>query len=137
MIDVRNKMEISVPRDHRVLVVDDSHDRLDWFQKYLGTAICAETSEDAISLLTNKDTFDTVFLDHDAGCDVVDGKITFVTFMPVIEHLVALGFDGDIVIHTGNIPAAQRIQSTLRYLGGTLTLAPYGTFYLKRSLKGE
>ena len=58
---------ITIPSNSRVLVVEDSRSRINWFREHLNarTTIC-ETKEDALEVLKNDAPFDIVFLDHDA-----------------------------------------------------------------------
>jgi CheY-like chemotaxis protein len=113
------KRIITIPKDARVLVVEDSAIRIRWFRENLDTFDLAVDPRQGLDLLETGCPYDIVFLDHDASWDEFD-----LTFMPVAERLQQLDYRGELVIHTYNPVGGKRMQRMLRQG----ELIPYGTF---------
>jgi CheY-like chemotaxis protein len=113
------KRIITIPKDARVLVVEDSAIRINWFREHLDTFDLAVDPKQGLDLLETSCPYDIVFLDHDASWDEFD-----LTFMPVAERLKELNYQGELIIHTYNPVGAKRMQRLLRH-GAWM---PYGTF---------
>jgi len=114
-------IDIRVPCDARVLVLDDNADRLQWFRDRLPTVDCVEASDHAIAAISIADPpYDVIFLDHDLG------KID--TGMEVASHLASSGYMGDsVVIHSWNPDGARNMKNELE----NAVVVPYGQFEIK------
>ena len=93
-------MTFHVPDHWRVLVLDDTEDRLSWFRQRLPNVCCAKTAHDAISALSNEH-FDLVFLDHDLNwMDAGFPDRQYDNGKEVARFLAIKRFLGRIVIHS-------------------------------------
>lgn len=113
------KQVITIPKDARVLVVEDSAIRIKWFHENLDTFDLAVDPKQGLDLLQSGCPYDVIFLDHDASWDDFD-----LTFISVAERLQQLNYQGELIIHTYNPVGGKRMQRMLRQ-GVCL---PYGTF---------
>lgn len=120
------KQLITIPKHWNVLVVEDAQSRIEWFSDRLGPGPMdfATTPQMAFDYLYYQ-TYDMVFLDHDAGASDDEGPITF---MPVAQKLREMNYQGTVMIHSMNPYATKRMQSLIP---GSI-IAAFGNFDLKR-----
>ena len=97
---------IVIPRDHRILCVEDLLHRQLRFLQQLGPAVkIVSRAEDAIAAL-QLETFHEILLDYDLGF----GR----TSEDVARYLVTVRFTGSIVIHSVNQFGAAVLEKILR-----------------------
>jgi len=107
---------IAIPRDHRVLVVEDLLHRQLRFLQQLGPAVkIVSRAEDAIEAL--RQPFDWIFLDYDLGF----GRNT----EEVARYLVNAQFAGSVVIHSANPFGVDVLEKILRDGGINVEVAPF------------
>lgn len=93
-------MIFHVPANWRVLVLDDTEDRLSWFRQRLPKLCCAKTAQAAIKMLSSEH-FDLVFLDHDLNwMDAGFPNRQFDNGKEVARFLALTKFPGHVVIHS-------------------------------------
>jgi CheY-like chemotaxis protein len=97
---------IVIPRDHRVLCIEDTLHRQLRFLEQLGPAVkIVSQAEDAIEALQDE-SFQWIFLDYDLGL----GRTT----EEVARYLVSVHFTGFIVIHSTNPFGIAVLEKILR-----------------------
>ena len=123
---------VTIPADKSILIVEDNEERLKWFREKLAGmefTICT-TPEAALEVLSVY-RFNIVFLDHDCVPRFVDpSEIDFesLTFWRVAQRL-AVNFDGNVIIHSGNPIGAKRMEKLLQDRSNArVTVAPFGNF---------
>jgi predicted O-methyltransferase YrrM len=129
MISFQRAVQITVPFNTRILLVEDSFERIKWFRQQIGEQfVVGTTPERALDAIGESAPYDLVFLDHDAKLD--NPKITFYT---VAEKLAALKFAGVVVIHSYNPVGAARMAKLLKEsTPATVSIYPFGTFAITR-----
>lgn len=102
----------------KILVVDDSSDRMRWFEEMFYDCYVSfcPTVESSLLALKN-DTFDFIFLDHDLG-EKGDGRD--ITKEMKKENLAPYA---TIIIHSMNVPAAMQMIEDLH--GRKTSYTPY------------
>jgi hypothetical protein len=124
---------ITIPADKSVLIVEDNEIRLNWFREKLAGMkyTTCSTPQKALNVL-GVHRFDVVFLDHDAVplfVDPSDPNHDDKTFFRVAQLLARNGFDGTVVIHSGNPVGAERMAHLLEDRGNIhVVIAPFGSF---------
>jgi hypothetical protein len=130
------KSVIYVPKRSSVLVIDDSHERLDWFNKKL-TNVHAVYADSPIKAerAAGFYPYDMVFLDHDAVPELIDKtdpNYYDKTFYRVAEALARLRYPGIVIIHSHNPIGARRMAALLeRY--AHVQIMPFGSFDIEVS----
>lgn len=93
-------MTFNIPRSWPVLVLDDSEDRISWFQQRLHNVKFATTSAAAIDLISQHN-FKVAFLDHDLHwMDAGFPNRQHGNGKEVARYLAIHAFDGLVVIHS-------------------------------------
>ena len=124
---------ISIKKGGKVLIVEDSKDRLEWFAEKLRHEKVWSTDkpDEAVRLLQDMspESFDRIFLDYDLGPEPV--KFSTITSRPVVDYLnsvcPARRHQRNIIIHSGNLVAADWMSAILP---GALKL-PFGVFTIE------
>jgi CheY-like chemotaxis protein len=109
--------------DWRVLVVEDTEDRISWFRQRLPNALFAKDAETALQALSQHE-FKVAFLDHDLHSMHADNTIFKGTGKEVARYMAERGFQGIVVIHSRHEEGAAAMK---KYLPKA-RLAPFGTF---------
>lgn len=110
-----------------ILFVDDMAEREALFRKRFPEkapdTVFVKTSEEAcFMLMSSLCEFDTVWLDHDAGCmwaqpnGLMSDRI-HLTFRPVACILAAMKFGGVVKLHSANAPGRAWMQALLEEHG--------------------
>lgn len=115
--------QFHIRSDWRVLVVEDTEDRISWFRQRLPNAVFAKTAEAAIEALT-KQEFKVAFLDHDLHWMHADNTIFKGTGKEVARYMAEQGFQGIVVIHSRHEEGAAMMKKFFP----KARLAPFGTF---------
>jgi CheY-like chemotaxis protein len=120
------KHTIQIRQDQKVLVVEDNEDRIAWFDERLrsGTTVYARTPQQAIDAL-DKERYDVIFLDHDAGTIMSD---PIDNFQPVAHKLRAQNYTGTVIIHSLSYHGAMKLQSIMH----NGIIHAFGTFELNK-----
>lgn len=126
---------ITIPKNARVLVLEDSNERIEWFVKYLPvTTLYVNTADEAIAALVGGDItqrpFDFIFLDHDLGLLGYEGKPAGPEGdgHQVAKHMASQGYLGEnVVIHSWNTRGAANMAACLRQA----VVIPFGRFDIK------
>lgn len=124
------KTVIHIPKNSRVLVLDDSDARLQWFSLKLAsckTLYLCSTADNCIKTLVQSGPYDYIFLDHDLGVLDQYGKppASCGSGEQVAKHLADSGFLGsNVVIHSWNPTGAANMA---KHLKGA-TVIPFGQF---------
>ena len=125
------KHQINIPCEKTVLVVEDNHDRNEWFREHLGgLRFTIAASPQRAENVLGAHRFDIVFLDHDAVpvfVDPTDPDFQSKTFFRIAEILAKTHYDGIVVIHSQNPVGAQRMKYMLGR-DATVHVMPFGTF---------
>lgn len=124
---------ISIKRGSKVLIVEDSRERLTWFEEKLRheTVWITDKPAEAIRLLIemSPEAFGAIFLDYDLGPEPI--KFSTITSRPVVDYLNSVCLtrqsQRNIIIHTGNEPAGKWAHAILP---GAIRL-PFGTFTIE------
>lgn len=127
---MREKIVIHVPWGYgdKVLVVEDSAERVSWFRSKLPGASIATTKEQALEFLKNGAPFNLVFLDHDAvPIFWTEKDADEKTFYDVAKRLTELKFSGTVIIHSFNAAGIKRMESLLRHTADVRVMK-FGTF---------
>jgi CheY-like chemotaxis protein len=112
-----------IPHDWKVLVVEDTEERISWFRQRLPGAVFAKNAEAAFRALEQQD-FKVVFLDHDLHWMHADNSIFKGTGKEVARFLAKKGFKGIVIIHSRHEEGAAAMK---KYLSNA-RLAPFGSF---------
>lgn len=123
-----NRITVHIPRDKRVLLLEDDPRRVEWFRQRICQLDHADSVEGAIALLSNN-RYDFVFLDHDLGTLHYAGEAASLDDkapgQAVAKHLASLGWIGDnVVIHSWNPDGAKMMKNLLR----NAYAIPFGNF---------
>lgn len=117
-------MEILIPVEDAVFILEDSEERIAWFRQRLPNAVFAKTAQQAIMLLSQR-SFGMIFLDHDLGfLDAADPTRLHYNGKEVSRYLAIHHFAGCVVIHSRNPVGAEAMKKVLP----KAHLLPYGTF---------
>lgn len=115
--------QFHIRADWRVIVVEDTQDRISWFKQRLPKAFFAKTAESAVRALTQQE-FKVAFLDHDLHWMHADNTIFNGTGKEVARYMAEHGFQGIVVIHSRHEEGAAVMKKFLP----KARLAPFGTF---------
>jgi len=120
------KPVITIPDTSRVLLIEDSGFRIEWFRAHIPERLdVAWTPEMAVERAGHCHEYDLIFLDHDAKWD--DAQVTFYEAALRMEQL---GYSGTVIIHSLNVPGAKRMQYALSR-NANVQLLRYGTFEIE------
>ena len=108
---------INIPRSAKVLLLEDSEERIDWFQRRIPSLALAKTAEAAINLIACSLPFDVVFLDYDLGITERSGGV-------VAKHLAHNYIGQNVVIHSWNCDGAAEMAACLT----EAVVIPFGQF---------
>jgi CheY-like chemotaxis protein len=109
--------------DWRVLVVEDTEDRISWFRQRLPNALFAKNAEAAIQAMSEQE-FKVAFLDHDLHWMHADNTIFKGTGKEVAQYMTMQNFAGIVVIHSRHEEGARVMRKFLP----NARIAPFGTF---------
>ena len=123
-----NASRFFIPDDWRVLVLEDTEERIVWFRHYLPDATYCKTADKAIAAL-KEESFNAIFLDHDLHWMHVDNSIFKGTGKEVARFLAESKYPGIIVIHSRNEEGAASMKKFLPHA----RLAPFGEFEIVRT----
>jgi hypothetical protein len=108
-----------VTREPKILVIEDSSDRIDWFVSVLTKIPCrfyiATTAQDAVAGF-RAHKFDCVFFDHDLGHDVEDSSWILNQMLFAGEH-DHFHLPMHAIVHSSNSVGVENIVSKLDQLG--------------------
>jgi hypothetical protein len=116
-------MQFFIPTDWKVLVFEDTEDRITWFRQQIPHAVVAKTCEEALLELSRQE-FKVIFLDHDLHWMHADNSIFKGTGKEVARRLKEMDFQGLVVIHSKHEEGAAVMK---KYLPNA-RLARYGSF---------
>jgi CheY-like chemotaxis protein len=120
-------MNYTIQTDWKVLVLEDTEERISWFKERVPDAVYCTTAADAIRELSSQD-FQVVFLDHDLHwMHAADNTIVQGTGKQVALHLKKTGFHGIVVIHSKNENGVEVMQKILP----TAKIARFGDFEIQ------
>lgn len=105
-------MTFTIHPDWRVLVLEDTPERIAWFKERLPNAVYVTTAENAIDRI-RRHTFNVVFLDHDLHWMHADNTIVKGTGKEVALYLKKVNFPGIIVIHSKHDEAVDVMHKIL------------------------
>lgn len=116
-----NFVKIVLPKDARVLLLEDSAMRIAWFEKRIANLSVVSTVADFKDFFREGTTADFIFLDHDLGTEENGADAA--------KHLnEAFGSGGRYtVIHSWNARGAQRMRASLP----EAVVLPFGQFELE------
>jgi CheY-like chemotaxis protein len=125
--------ELCIPAGYKILIVEDSDERIQQFRSWLPDAVIARTEQEATAVL-RKERFDLIFLDYDLGTAYAYESFAGApkqvlkdcgNGLGVARILFLLGHDGSrVVVHSHNPPGARDIQRLLP----RCRLMPFGSF---------
>ena len=124
---------ISIPLGHTSLVLDDSEERIAYFQDVLpDIVVCHNVTEVITALACRPVPFNVMFLDHDLGVLDANGNPGECgDGTQCAMKLAAHGLDGrNVVIHSWNTAGAERMK---KLLPGAL-VAKFGSFKIVRAV---
>lgn len=112
----------------RIFILEDDHERIKTFRrKLIGHELTVvENAQDAITVLSNDQAFDVMFLDHDLGgqqmmaCDDKNTGSEVVRWMLPNQKVYC-----PVIIHSLNTPAAMDMKSRLESVGMTCYRMPF------------
>jgi CheY-like chemotaxis protein len=107
----------------RVLIVEDTEDRISWFRQRLPNAFFATNAEAALQALSEQE-FKVAFLDHDLHWMHADNTIFKGTGKEVARFMAQRDFKGIVIIHSRHEEGAVVMKKFLP----NARLAPFGTF---------
>ena len=105
-------MTFTIHPNWKVLVLEDTPERIAWFKERLPNAVYVTTAENAIDRI-RRHTFNVVFLDHDLHWMHADNTIVKGTGKEVALYLKKIDFPGIIVIHSKHDEAADVMRNIL------------------------
>ncbi len=121
-----SKPLITIPAGSRVLLIEDSGARIEWFRERITERLdVAWTPEMALERAGHCLEYDLIFLDHDAKWN--DPRVTFYEAALRMEQLE---YPGTVVIHSLNTPGAKRMEYALGR-NAKVVLLRYGTFEIE------
>jgi len=113
------------------LILDDDHNRLNWFKKgieeqnNLSNFDLVETADECIKCL-NENEYVMFFADHDLGDEVFVAETEKNTGSEVVRHIIKNKPNIDfIVVHSMNLPAADNMVDSLIDAGYNAQAIPY------------
>jgi|SRR5581483_6471418 len=121
-------VQIKIPRGARVLLLEDSDNRIAWFKQRVSNLTLVQTADEAIEVIARSpQPFDIVFLDHDLGVLHADGTCPQGTGFQVAKYLAGRRYLGEnVVIHSWNADGAAAMKDALY---GAVAI-PFGQFEL-------
>lgn len=123
---------VKIPRESRVLLLEDSYLRVEWFMERLLYVKCltvANTVDEAIAGLESVGPFDFMFLDHDLGLLDYMGVETETSGLQFCKHIAANDCVATVFIHSHNTSGALAMKACLK--DAYVHVAPFGTFELE------
>jgi CheY-like chemotaxis protein len=125
--------ELRIPAGYKILIVEDSDERIQQFCSWLPDAVITRTEQEATAVL-RKERFDLIFLDYDLGTAYAYESFAGApkqvlkdcgSGLGVAKALLLLGHDGSrVVVHSHNPPGAKNIRKLLP----KCRLMPFGGF---------
>jgi CheY-like chemotaxis protein len=110
----------------KILIVEDSQDRIAWFETALEKhelTISLDAATGKAAVASTK--FDVIFLDHDLGGEqMVDSRNENTGYQVAKTITTSKNSDTPVVIHSYNPVGAANMQSVLPHA----VIRPYGTF---------
>jgi CheY-like chemotaxis protein len=115
----------------KILVLDDSQERLDIFKSNIETNLkidnvdYVKTSDEAIELLKNNNDYEIVFLDHDLGGLQMEWQEENCG-MNVVDWIISNSYTKNCVyvIHSFNYPRGLEMYSRLKDAGYNVAHSP-------------
>jgi hypothetical protein len=117
------KQTFTIWDDWRVFLLEDNHDRIDWFVKRIPNGLIATNNVLTAIEILKRYSFQVLFLDHDLGFGNGIG-LDLARYLSQTER----GKDSIVVIHSVNWFGAVRMKSFLPHAH----VAPFGSFEIKR-----
>lgn len=115
-----SKLQLQIPRDALVFLLEDSHERVEWFKGRFDNLTWVSTVWSAVQAVRNR-VFQQYFLDHDLLAQPGprgDGT-------QFAEYLASTGENGKkVLIHSWNPKGAQQMKAYLPQA----TVIPFGEF---------
>lgn len=122
---------INLPESTRVFLLEDSDDRIRWFQQRVKNLTVAKTADEARNILvgTSASEFDFMFLDHDLGLlDYRGVKRDEGNGQEVARLLAHAQYPSNrVVVHSWNAWGAGKMKEVL---GVGAKVIPFGQFRL-------
>ena len=116
-------LKVVIPRYAKVLLLEDSEMRIEWFEKKIPGVKVVRTVKEFIDYFTTKPTVDFVFFDHDLG----DGGSGYDAAQWMADNFGATNRWG--LIHSWNRTGAARMQQILK----ATPAVPFGEFDIEIS----
>jgi hypothetical protein len=123
---MKSTIKIILSKNARVFLLEDSLERIGWFQKRIENLTVTNTADEAIAVLAFTQPFDFLFLDHDLG-EIESGGYneSAGNGEHVADHLAGTGFLGErAVIHSWNPSGAMKMKNLLN----NAMAIPFGVF---------
>jgi hypothetical protein len=115
-----------------ILFLDDNPYRTKKFKSEVPQAFTAETAQEMIALLTKEEEVEMLFLDHDLGGKEYVNSDEANCGMEVVRWIIAHQPKiGQVVIHSCNPPAAQRMEDALAAAGYDVVRVPFPSLKLQ------
>lgn len=115
--------QFHIRADWRILVVEDTEDRISWFRQRLPNAVFVKSAEAALEALSQQE-FKVAFLDHDLHWMHADNTIFKGTGKEVARFMAQQGFKGIVIIHSKHEDGTAAMKKFLP----DARLAPFGSF---------
>jgi hypothetical protein len=121
---------IRIPRDARVLLLEDDVERIRWFEQRIPRLQVVSTSLGCITAVARAlKPFDLIFLDHDLELATWQADGSFDTGMHAARSIAENGYCGDqVVIHSWNPAGAANMASLFER---RVHLMPFGQFEIE------
>ena len=114
----------------RIFILEDDHERIKTFRVKLASHELAivENAQDAITLLSNDQAFDIMFLDHDLGGEQMIGTEGANTGSEVVRWMRSNQQQYcPVIIHSLNQPAAEDMKAKLEEVAMECYRIPFTT----------
>lgn len=127
-------LTFSIPSNYKILVLEDSAERISWFRQNLGCTLqtLVDTANDAMHMLANH-KYNAIFLDHDlgllqmVGCNGCKAGPEG-TGLDVANYLARCGYLAElVVIHSWNPSGAKNMKDVLP----NAIVIPFGKFSVR------
>jgi len=118
-----------------ILILEDSHDRINWFVDQFGdnNLVIVNTALAAREVIRKCRWFDVLFLDHDLGGETFvdsDSRSGYATVKEIVQNKMYISQKDKIkvVVHSWNEPAAVRMEAKLKENGFNVVRKQFGEF---------
>lgn len=117
---------VQIEHSERILILEDSPYRIEWFRHELPRATVVRNPLICIQALLARD-FGTVFLDADVPCPLNTNGLV------VARFLVMRRFTGRVIVHTANAGAAFTMTRMLAAAKVDVAMLEFGSFIVEET----